>query len=829
MIKSVVRSWFSGIFGFFFSRASTAIVSFAFILLLILLPFFRTQLLDMVENQGQTFANTTIAATASNLYTEAYGDALEYVFKVLKDTNNILFVVITNMAGDEIVIKKDEWQQGKNQFHFNQEKLKPSGNKLDYMDNNPITQGDCFMYHQAIMIGGVRWGTLTVGMSDVQYQFILKRYFIIVVLVSLVLVFALLLLFYKSSKKIRLQLSQLSATAHELQAGNLSARASDDSMGEIGTVSASINEMAENLQIQTERIKQLAQIVEQTNDVFVLFDPALNIIFVNNAVTELVGYSTNDFIGMTMLDFTTKLNLNYVDLLHELDLMGSIKLHIPVRDIVILKKDKTDVDVEMRLETITNHEETELSYLMVLSNIATRKKLEHELHQLAYYDKLTDLPNRRMFMDALRNTIKSCQRNKKPFALFFMDLDNFKYINDSLGHDAGDEFLVQVGNRLRDIFRSNDMVTRLGGDEFTVIIQDIKDSGNNAVAYLAEKLVNELAAKPIFINGRPLSISTSLGVAKYPEDGTDSTILLRNADTAMYAAKRSGKNRYAFFSEEMNLSLRYRIELERDLKQAIQLDNQITLYFQPILDLLTQKLVGVEALARWNHPEKGFIPPDEFIKIAENSNLIIILSEYLLNIAFKQAQAWQQEQFTAYVSVNISGRQFEKPNFIDRLVELLNLYQVEAGNIQLEFTESIMLDSTKETIGKFEKLKQIGFKIAIDDFGTGYSSLGYIHQLPIDVIKIDKSFVMGMLENNKTNAIVTAITTLSTTLGIKTIAEGVELEVHADRLRQYHCDYGQGYLYDKALPIAEFELKYAQPVLKIISLEMAQIIDKIIH
>jgi diguanylate cyclase (GGDEF)-like protein/PAS domain S-box-containing protein len=823
------KSWFSGIFGFFFSRASIAIVSFALILLLILLPFFRSQLLDMVENQGQTFANTTIAATASNLYTESYGDALEYVFKVLKDTNNILFVVITKVSGDEIVIQKVEWQQSKNKFHFDREKLTATGNKLTYVENNPISHVDCFIYHQAIMIGGVRWGNITVGMSETQYQNIITRYFLIVVLASFLLVFILLLIFYKSSKKIRLQLSHLSATAFQLQAGNLSARAPDNSMGEIGTISTSINEMATNLQIQTDRITQLAQIVEQTNDVFVLFDSTLHVKFVNNAVTELMGYTAVDFMGMAMLDFTTKLNLNYLDLLHELDLMSSAKQHIPVRDIVIITKSRMSVDVEMRLETIAINKDNELSFLMVLSNIATRKKLENELHQLAYYDKLTDLPNRRMFMDSLRNTIKSSERNKKSFALFFMDLDNFKYINDSLGHEAGDEFLVQVGNKLRDIFRSNDMVTRLGGDEFTVIIEDIKDSGYMDVAYLAEKLVTDLASKPIFINGRPLSISTSLGVAKFPENGSDSTTLLRNADTAMYAAKKSGKNRFAFFSEEMNLSLRYRIELERDLKQAIQLENQITLYYQPILDLITQNIVGVEALARWNHPEKGFIPPDEFIKIAESSNLIITLSEYLLNTAFKQAKVWQEAQFTPYVSVNISGREFEKPNFIDRLVTLLNDYDLSASKIQLEFTESIMLDSTKETIVKFEKLKKVGFKIAIDDFGTGYSSLGYIHQLPIDVIKIDKSFVIGMLENSKTNAIVTAITSLSTTLGIKTIAEGVELEVHAKRLRQYKCDYGQGYLYDKALPIVEFERKYRFSAQQIITLEMEQYIRQIIH
>ncbi len=825
----MIKSWFSGIFGFFFSRASIAIASFALILLLIMLPFFKSQLIDMVENQGQMFANSTIAATSSNLYTESYGDVLEYVFKVLKDTDGVLFMVITKQSGDEIVVKKDEWLQTKNKYLFNKIKLNAKGNQLTHFSGNPVTHEDCFIFHQAILIGGVRWGTITIGINDEQYHFILKRYSVIVGLVSLVLVFILLLLFYKSSKKIRMQLSELSATAYQLQVGDLSARAPNNGMGEIGTLSASINEMATNLQAKTDRINQLAQIVEQTNDVFVLIDLNLNITFVNNALTGLLGFPSAYFVGMSLSDFADCVELNYIELLQELDLMNATKLHRPVRDVVILKENKKAVDAEMRLEVIENDEDTEVRYLMVLSNIAARKKLENELHQLAYYDKLTDLPNRRMFIDSLRNTINLCKKNKKPFALFFMDLDNFKFVNDTLGHDAGDEFLVHIGNRLRDIFKDESMVTRLGGDEFTVIIEKFRGPGYKDLNELAAKLVSELASKPVLIGGRPLSISTSLGIAKYPDDGEDSTTLLRNADTAMYAAKKSGKNRYIFFTEDMNLSLRYRIEIERDIKHAIELDNQITLHYQPILDLATQQLVGAEALARWHHPEKGFIPPDEFIKIAEKTNLIITLSEYLLDIAFKQAQIWQKQRLSAYVSVNISGRQFENSNFIERLLSKLRDYEINASGIQLEFTESIMLDSTKETIVKFEKLKKIGFKIAIDDFGTGYSSLGYIHQLPIDVIKIDKSFVMGMLDNNKTNAIVTAITTLSTTLGIKTIAEGVELEAHAERLKQYRCDYGQGYLYDKALPIADFERKYIHAIPQIISQEITESTKPIVH
>lgn len=813
-----MRSWSVGIFGFFFSRAVLAIVSFAITLLLILLPFFKSQLLQMVESQGQTFANTTIAATTSNLYTESYGDVIEYLTKVLKDTDNILFVVITKNGGDDIVVSKDRWLQVKDLFKSENIQFGLKQNVLHF-EFNPITQSNCFIYHQSIDIGGASWGSLTVGMSDQQYEYIKNRYTIIVGVVSIVLVTLLLFLFYRSSKKIRVEMSRLSDTASQLQTGNLAARASEEGVGEIGSLSKAINTMAIHLQEQTQSTKQLAQIVEQTNDAFILFDSSLNIIFANDAATDVTGYQTADLVGMNIAELTRLLNLDLTKILRELDWIRTNKQSLPTRDAVITRCDQVLLDVEMRLESIAEDQKAvkidhleqnqDNNLLLVMSNITTRKHLEKELHQLAFYDKLTELPNRRMFTDHLRNTIKYSKRNNQKFALFFMDLDNFKFINDTLGHETGDKFLVQIVKKLRQIFRQSDMITRLGGDEFTILVEGYKnDDALDVVTKLAEKLIWELATKPIYLGGRSLSVSTSLGVAQYPEDGADSATLLRNADIAMYSAKRSGKNRYAFFSEEMNEALRYRIEIESDLKHALEIGNYIHFYYQPIIHLGNNQLVGAEALVRWRHPVKGFIPPAEFIPIAESSNLIGLLSDHLIHTAFKQAQAWSKLASTPYISINISGRQFEKHNFIESLISALATYQVNASNIQLEFTESIMLDFTKETVAKFEALTTMGFKIAIDDFGTGYSSLAYIHKLPIDVIKIDMSFVNGMIKNKKTNAIVAAITKLSNVLEIKTIAEGIELAEHAELLTKLQCDYGQGYLYDKALPIEEFERKY---------------------
>jgi len=801
----MMKSWFSGIFGFFFSRAVIAVMSFAVVLLLILLPFFKTQLLQMVESQGQTFANSTIAATTTNLYTESYGDVIEYLNKVLKDTNNILFVVITNNQGTDIVVSKDEWHETKDLFKHEEVNLKANQGALHF-EINPVTKQPCFLYHKVIEIGGVPWGMLTVGMSDLQYQFIKQQYTLIVGSVSTVLVFVLLLLFYRSSKKIRTEIAILSATGQELKMGNLGARALEDGAGEIGTLSKAINIMAINLQEKTHRIQQLAQIVEQTNDVFVLFDATLNVVFVNEAIQALTGYPSTHFSGMTMVAFSETLKINMEDMLYELDQNPHQSKSSPTRDMVVVRKDAVLVDVELRLEVIVNEENQDTNFLVVLSNIATRKVMEKELHQLAFYDKLTELPNRRMFMDSLKKMIKKCERDKNAFALLFMDLDNFKLINDTQGHEIGDVYLTQIANRLRAKFRGNDIIARLGGDEFTILISDVSDEKH--VNKIAEKLIRDLAAKPLDLGGSLLTISTSLGVAMYPQHGLDSDTLLRHADIAMYAAKKLGKGRFAFFKEEMNDNLRGTIEIEQDLKEALHLGNQIKLHYQPIIHLKTKELVGVEALVRWEHPVKGYISPAEFIPIAERSDLIVSLSDYLLDVAFKQVRAWSSQHSALYMSVNISVRLFESPDFIKKLAYVLDSYNVNAEQIQLEFTESIMLNMHQSTIDCFEQLKGMGFKIAIDDFGTGYSSLGYIHKLPIDVIKIDQSFVQGMLGSKKTNSIVSAIVKLSNNLEIKTIAEGVETVDQVERLLQHQCEYGQGYLYDKALPLEAFEAKY---------------------
>jgi len=560
------------------------------------------------------------------------------------------------------------------------------------------------------------------------------------------------------------------------------------------------------LEEKSERLFQLAQIVEQTNDAFILINEKLTIVFANDAIEHETGYTAESFIGQPLMAFAKRLKLDSTELLKNIDWVVENQQHMHDRDAVLTNSDDTKVDISIRLEPIEDEKSDSQNFLLVISNISARKKLEKELNQLAYFDKLTNLPNRRMFLDRLRSLEKIHKREKRPFALFFLDLDNFKYINDSLGHDAGDTLLIKLADRLKSIFRPEDLVCRLAGDEFTVLVE-LKDHDSHMLINIANKLIKDLTSKPIKINSKEINIGASVGIAQFPKDAHDSDSLLRNADTAMYMAKKNGKNRFSFFSEEMVELLNKRIELEIAIKQAMQMPGELYLLYQPIIDLQNNTIIGVESLARWMHPKKGLISPLDFIAVAEKSDLIIGLSDYLLDLAFRQAYAWQSENAGIYVSVNISVKYFKTPAFVEKMEKLLQKHQVNPLNILLEFTEGIMLDNSDETISKFAKLKAIGFGIAIDDFGTGYSSLGYIHQLPIDVIKIDRSFVHAMINNDKSNAVIGAITKLSNALGIKTVAEGIETKEQEKYLKELACHLGQGYLYSKPVMADEIEVK----------------------
>ncbi len=429
--------------------------------------------------------------------------------------------------------------------------------------------------------------------------------------------------------------------------------------------------------------------------------------------------------------------------------------------------------------------------------IAEKQKVYEKLHYLANYDQLTLLPNRNLFNERLTYAFKQAKRNQHPFCLLLIDLDRFKHVNDSLGHHIGDLLLEQVGRRLSACLRGVDTVARLGGDEFTVTLTDLSQKEDAAI--VADKIINELA-RPFEIHKQIIHIGCSIGITTFPDDCDDMHSMLKNADMAMYEVKEKGKNGYAFFSNDMMQHANYRMALEKDLYSALQ-NNELFLYYQPIYHAQTQKLSSLEALLRWRHPKYGMVKPEKIISIAEESDLIFKLGEWILQHACTQFGIWlSRAQQSFGLSINISSRQFNRKNDNVKLLHTLMLkHNIPHQCLMLEITESMMLEDSKFILDTLSELKRLGIILAIDDFGTGYSSLSYLQKFPIDILKIDQSFVRDLSHNSGNDTLIKAIIAMGKSLNLRIIAEGVENHQQLEFLVQQQCDQAQGYHFSRPL------------------------------
>jgi diguanylate cyclase (GGDEF)-like protein len=421
-----------------------------------------------------------------------------------------------------------------------------------------------------------------------------------------------------------------------------------------------------------------------------------------------------------------------------------------------------------------------------------RKRSEKRLNYLAQYDNLTGIPNRQHLTEQLDQAIARAHRGGTKVALFYLDLDKFKAVNDMLGHDAGDLLLKEVAQRLYLHTRAGDVLARLGGDEFAVIIEGL-GRASDAEA-IARNIVNSLV-EPFLMNGREMQVTASIGISVFPDDSNDAVVLLKNADIAMYQAKDAGQNEFKFFKEHMHAELIERHQLEQDIQAALRL-KQFALVYQPKVDMHTHRLTGMEALIRWNCPTRGLVRPANFIRTAEESGYIVPLGYWILSDVCRTLKNWQDEGLkVAPVSVNVSARQFQQADFPERVAGILEQYEVDPSLIELELTEGLLMEDTDASQACLTKLKDIGLRIAIDDFGTGNSCLAYLRKFPIDILKIDKSFVDDVTESDDSDHICRAIINLAKSLGLETVAEGVETERQLNFLRDNGCDIAQGYLF----------------------------------
>ena len=489
----------------------------------------------------------------------------------------------------------------------------------------------------------------------------------------------------------------------------------------------------------------------------------------------------------------------------------------------IVTAKKNERFVTHQIEPVENPQQQLTGLIGTVQDITERKEQEIKIRHLAYYDDVTELPNRVYFLTFLAKTIEICQRNHRNFAILFLDLDGFKGINDTYGHQVGDELLKKISARLTKELRCSDLtsryfdhfdnkldVARFGGDEFIILLNEI---ANPEDAGLVAERIQRCINQPVSLGERTVHIGVSIGIATYPADGQDSTTLLKHADIAMYHAKKMGKSHYQFFREEMAIKAQKRLKMESYMHLAVS-KNELRLHYQPVVDVTNGRLIGAEALLRWQHPTLGFLPPNDFIPLAEENGIIIRFGEWAIREVCRQYKNWQKLGINGLtISVNLSSLQFNQPDFISMVAGIFKEFDMDPRFIIFELTESMIMVDTDNMLKKLKDLKALGVKLSVDDFGTGYSSLRYLNRFPLDSLKIDRTFIRELPASSDAAAIVSAILALAKALNLKTVAEGVETLQQKHFLENSSCDALQGFYFSKPMPVEEFENYWAsQPV-----------------
>ena len=557
-----------------------------------------------------------------------------------------------------------------------------------------------------------------------------------------------------------------------------------------------------------EQLELAASVYNNSSEAMSVMDDKGNIITINAAFTDITGYSEDEVLGrhISLLNYPRNPEHFYDQLNREVQTSGRWQGEMWQKH-----KNGEEYLIWLTVNTIYDSYNRPYRRVALFSDITEKKAQEQLIWQQANYDPLTGLPNRRMLLDYLDKEIALSERQHTHFALLFLDLDFFKEVNDTLGHDMGDKLLVECAGRIRGCVRESDVVARLGGDEFTVIIRDIHDP--QGVERVASKILKAVA-EPYLLGQDTAYISVSIGITLFPDDANSREALLKHADQAMYAAKEQGRNRFNYFTPSMQEYARYRMRLIQDLRLAVE-QQQFTLYFQPIVQMSSGAVHKAEALLRWQHEERGFVSPAEFIPVAEDTGLILEIGTWVFENAARQSRDWQRKfGQPIQLSVNKSPVQFrdEGENF-ERWVELLKELELTQGGICIEITEGLLLDASSGVSEKLLAYRDAGIQVSLDDFGTGYSSLAYLKKFDIDYLKIDQSFTRNLEEDSSDRTLCEAIIVMAHKLGMKVIAEGVETTAQRDILLAMGCDYGQGYLYSKPVTAQEFEARYlAAPV-----------------
>ncbi|SEH07689.1 Cyclic di-GMP phosphodiesterase Gmr [Candidatus Venteria ishoeyi] len=546
-----------------------------------------------------------------------------------------------------------------------------------------------------------------------------------------------------------------------------------------------------------EQFQLISVVFETTAEGIMVTDANSNILMVNCGFSAITGYSSEEVIGKN----PNTLHSGWQDKIFYQEMWATLKHKGQWRGELWNRRKNGELYAEwLSIYQVTDQQGQASNYVGVFSDITEKKQAQDKINQLAYYDTLTGLPNRQLFHDRFEHAIAMSKRRESIVALMFIDLDNFKGVNDTLGHQAGDFLLKQIGERIHSNIRSSDTLARIGGDEFTVILENIH--GKTHVAKIAADIMQAIA-QPIQIEETEVFSSCSIGICFYPDDANSVEHLMQYADTAMYRAKEQGKNRFQFYTASMNTAALEQLQIEQRLRGAVE-RNQLSLHYQPQVSIAEGHIIGVEALLRWKDPELGFVSPDKFIPIAERTGLMGDIERWVLTTGATQKRLWMAQGIDIGMSLNISNHQFRKHDFVEQTIEAIQQSGIQCQHFDLELTERIVMDN-EESHEKIVQLKAAGFKLSLDDFGTGQSSLGHLKRFNIDKLKIDKSFVDDIPEDSQSCDIARAITSLAQAMNMETVAEGVESTAQLKFLQELGCINFQGYLFSKAVSADELE------------------------
>lgn len=561
---------------------------------------------------------------------------------------------------------------------------------------------------------------------------------------------------------------------------------------------------AQQEQQATNELALFTTIFSTSHISFIILDQSLNISSVNHAFSSLVGYS-QDEIKNQLLSFMLAVEQKQEFCETILTYFQRNEYQLWSGEVECKKKNGNIILIKLEVKPILSKDNSYDNYFVTLEDITVFKENEKRILQIAHYDHLTGLVNRAMFMDRMAQFLSAAQRHNLTAVIFFIDLDKFKVVNDTLGHDAGDEVLKKTAERLLHILRKEDIVARFSGDEFAILLLNEKthEKAIFAATLIADKIIKSLA-ETFYIDRRELFVGSSIGISIFPEDGATSEQLLKHADVAMYEAKNKGRNNYQFYKKEFSIASQDRLAVENDLRKAIE-KGELHLFYQPQINTRSRKISGAEVLLRWFHDPHGknkMIPPDHFIPIAEDTGLIIEIGSWILEVACQQFKLWLNAGLPIpQVSVNVSARQFMDDGFMQSVEDALSKADLDPKYLELEITESMLVGDLNKIDLQLKRLKKMGIKIALDDFGTGYSSLSYLKKFPIDILKIDQSFIRELTIGSKDASIACAIIEMGHSLNQKVVAEGVENETQLMFLSERKCDYIQGYYFSKPLPV----------------------------